>query len=156
MGTTKYVIYLSDEEKAWLGKIIETAPDRTAMRAKILLASDFNNPEYCSVQEMSQQLGVSHATIMKVRAEYDRLGLEGVIYPKGTLSLDRRAIITEEKRNQIIALIHERPPYGQRRWTISCLCEELVKRKVFDYISETAIQRFLARENINLKKPNKQ
>ena len=50
MGKTKYYIYLTDEEKAQLNKIIETEPEPTAIRAKILLASDFNNPQYLSTQ----------------------------------------------------------------------------------------------------------
>ena len=150
MGKTKYVIYLTEEECAQLIRIIETEPEKTALRAKILLESDFNNPTYSSAQKLADTLGTSHTTVQIVRAEYAKYGLMGCIYPKGTLSYDKCAIITSEKRSQIIDLLKDRPPYGLRRWTIKAICDECMKKGIFEYVSYSAIQKFLKAENIDL------
>jgi transposase len=154
MGKTKYIIYLSDEEVARLHEIIETAPEKTVIRAKILLDSDFNNPEYASAQKMASEYGVSPATVQKVRSEYAELGLEGAVFPKGKFSYERQAIMTDEKREQIIAMVKGKPPYGQRRWTVMSICDECVKRGIFSYVAKSAIQKLLKEEQLDLKKPN--
>lgn len=154
MAKTKHLIYLSDEDRAHLEEIIKTAPEKTAMRAKILLASDFNNPKYLSVQKLSESLGVSHTTIQIVRSEYSKFGLDGAVFPKGTLSYDHRAIMTEGKRMQILEMIKGRPPYGQRRWTIRNICSECVNRGIFDTVAKSVIIKLLNEENIDLTNPN--
>ena len=155
MAKTKHLIYLSDEDRAHLEEIIKTTPEKTAMRAKILLASDFNNPKYLSVQEIADLLGVSPTTITIVRSEYSKLGIDGAVFPKGTLAYDRRALMTEEKRRQILEMIKGRPPFGQRRWTIRNICSECVNRGIFETIAKSVIVKLLAEENIDLKNPNK-
>ena len=155
MGKTKYSIYLTQEEKDKLKKIIETAPAVTATRAKILLESDFANPKYCSAQKLAELLGTSHATVQVVRTEYATNGLDSAIFPKGTLSYDRRALMNDEKRKEIINMIKkEQPPYGQRRWTVLSICDECVKRGIFDYVAKSVIQKLLHEEQIDLKNPN--
>ncbi len=156
MAKTKHIIYLTEEERAKLEEIVQTQPEKTAMRARILLASDFNNPKYLPIQKLESVLGVSHTTIQRVRSEYTELGLEGAIFPKGTFSYERRAIITEEKRKQILDMLKERPPYGHRRWTIRNICEECMKRGIFNYVALSVIQKFLRAENIDLQNPDNQ
>ena len=154
MAKTKHLIYLSDEDRSHLEEIIKTAPKKTALRAKILLASDFNNPKYYSVQELAELLGVSNTTVQTVRSEYTKFGLDGAVFPKGTLSYDRRALMTEEKRNQILEMIKGRPPYGHRRWTIRNICDECVNRGIFDNIATSVVLKLLKEANIDLKNPN--
>ncbi len=154
MGKTKYIIYLTDEEKEKLNRIIETEPPATAARAKVLLASDFANPVYCTVKQISESLGVSPDTIHTVRAEYAELGLEGAVYPKGKKAYDRCPVMTAEKKSEILDLIKEQPPYGQRRWTFKSICEEAMKRGIFPYLAPTAVQKIIHEENIDLKNPN--
>jgi len=153
MGKTKYFIYLTDAEKAQLNKIIETEPEPTAIRAKILLASDFNNPQYLSTQQLADALGVSHTTVQTVRTEYTSLGLTGAVYPKGKQSYDRRANMTDEKRKEILEMIQGQPPFGQRRWTVMSICEECVNRGIFSYVAKSVIQKLLNEEQIDLKNP---
>lgn len=152
MGKTKYIINLSNDEKKKLHEIIETAPAVTATRARILLASDFANPDYCSAQKLAELLGTSPTTVQIVRAEYAKSGLDSAIFPKGTLAYDRRALMDDEKRKAIIdMIINERPPYGNRRWTVLSICDECVKRGIFDYVAKSVIQKLLNNEQINLK-----
>ena len=112
------------------------------------------NSKYYSVHALSEELGVSHTTIQVVRSEYTKLGVDGAVYPKGTLAYDKRALMTEEKRNQILEMIKGRPPYGQRRWTIRNICDECVKRGIFDNIATSVVLKLLKEANIDLKNPN--
>ena len=150
MGKTKYYIYLSDDDRAFLNDVIKTQNAETAMRAKILLASDFNNPVYRTVTQISEDLGVTRATIQNIRARYVSLGLRDTVISKGIQSPERRANITSEKRNQILDIIHERPPVGHRRWTVELIREECIKRGLFDYIAWSAISKLIKDENIDL------
>ena len=155
MGKSKYIINLSQEEKDKLKAVIETAPKVTAIRAKILLASDSANPYYCSVQKLAELLDISPTTVQAVRTEYAKSGLDSAIFPNGTLSYDRRAIMDDEKRKTIVDMIkNEQPPFGQRRWTVLSICDECVKRGIFDYVAKSVIQKLLHEEKIDLKNPN--
>ena len=143
MGKTKYYIYLSDDDRAFLNDVIKTQNAETAMRAKILLASDFNNPVYRTVTQISEDLGVTRATIQNIRARYVSLGLKDTVISKGIQSPERRAYITPDKRKQILEIIHEQPPLGQRRWTIELIREECIKRGLFNYVAWSAIAKFI-------------
>ena len=155
MGKQKYTIYLTQEEKDKLRDIINTAPPVTATRARILLESDFTNPNYSSVQKLADSLGTSPTTVQSVRTEYAKSGLDSAIFPKGTLSYDRRALMNDEKRKAIVDMIkNEQPPYGQRRWTVLSICDECVKRGIFEYVAKSVIQKLLITEQIDLRNPN--
>ena len=150
MGKTKYYIYLSDDDRAFLNDVIKTQNAETAMRAKILLASDFNNPVYRTVTQISEDLGVTRATIQNIRARYVSLGLKDTVISKGIQSPEHRANITAEKRGQILDIIRERPPVGHRRWTVELIRDECIKRGLFDYIAWSAISKLIKDENIDL------
>ncbi len=156
MGKTKFFIYLSDEDRAYLNEVISTQNEETAMRAKILLASDFNNPVYRTVSQISEDLGVTRATIQNVRAKYVELGLKDTVISKGKQAPERRAFISDEKRKMILDIIQEQPPFGHRRWTVELIRTECINRGLFEYVAWTAISKLLKDENIDLINPSKQ
>ena len=55
MPSFKYVIELSDQDKATLMEIVKkgSSPARTILRANILLASDKRNDKYMTVSEIA-------------------------------------------------------------------------------------------------------
>ena len=150
MGKTKFYIYLSDKDRSFLNDVIRTQNQETAMRAKILLASDFNSPVYRTVSQISEELGVTRTTIQNVRARYASLGLKDTVISKGIQSPEHRANITAEKRKQIIEIIHEQPPLGHRRWTVELIRGECIKRGIFKYVAWSAICKLIKNENIDL------
>lgn len=84
MAKTKYYIKLSDEERAFLTKIVCEGKDsdRTIMRARILLMSDATQPEKLSIKKLADMLKTTDTTIQTVRTEYDTVGLEAAVYRK--------------------------------------------------------------------------
>ena len=155
MGKTKHMIYLSDEERKYLHQVILTAPDNTVMRARILLASDFNNPVYRTVIQLADELGTTKTTIHNVRSDYSTYGLKGALFPKGIHSPEQSPELTDEKRQQILNLIKSAPPYGHRRWSIAVLRDECINQGIFDYVATSVILKVLREENIDLKNLSK-
>ena len=147
----RYVIYLTDEERSFLNQVIETSSGDTIVRAQILLASDYNNPVYRTVNEIAKEYEVSRTTVQNVRNRYGNVGIKEAVFSKGTWSPERRANITEEKRQQILDMIKEKPPYSHRRWSIVAIAEECEKRGLFDHIAPSAIYKILNEEGIVLR-----
>ena len=146
----RYIIYLTDEERDFLNQVIETCTGTAVTRAKILLASDYNNPVYQTASDIAEELDVSRTTVQNVRNKYSASGIKDAILSTGTWSPERCANITEEKRKQILDMIKEKPPYGHRRWSINVVAEECEKRGLFDHIAPSAIYKLLKEENISL------
>lgn len=146
----RYIIYLKDDERSFLNQVINTHTGEAVVRAQILLASDYNNPVYRTVKEIAAEYKVSRTTVQNVRNRYGAAGVKEAVFAKGTWAPERRANITEEKRQQILDMIKERPPYGHRRWSIIVVAQECEKRGLFEHIAPSAIYKILNEENINL------
>ena len=84
MAKTKYFIRLTDEERAFLTKVIceQKETDRTLMRARILLMSDTTQQKKTSIRELSEMLGTTETTIKTVRTEYANSGMEAALFRK--------------------------------------------------------------------------
>lgn len=146
----RYIIYLTEEERDFLNQVIETSTGENIVRAQILLASDYNNPVYRTVNDIAKEFEVSKTTVQNVRNRYGNEGIKEAVFAKGTWSPERRANITEGKRQQILDMIKEKPPYGHRRWSINVVAEECEKRGLFEHIAPSAIYKLLKEENISL------
>ena len=72
MPSFKYVIELSDQDKATLMEIVKkgNSPARTILRANILLASDKRNDKYMTVSEIADAYHTTPTTVQTVRTSY--------------------------------------------------------------------------------------
>ena len=68
MPSFKYVIELSDQDKATLMEILKkgNSPARTILRANILLASDKRNDKYMTVSEIADAYHTTPTTVQTV------------------------------------------------------------------------------------------
>ncbi len=84
MPSFKYVIELSDQDKATLMEIVKkgNSPARTILRANILLASDKRNEKYMTVSEIADAYHTTPTTVQTVRTSYCEKGLEATISRK--------------------------------------------------------------------------
>ena len=84
MPSFKYVIELSDQDKATLMEIVKkgNSPARTILRANILLASDKRNDKYMTVSEIADAYRTTPTTVQTVRTSYCEKGLEATINRK--------------------------------------------------------------------------
>ena len=78
MPSFKYVIELSDQDKATLMEIVKkgNSPARTILRANILLASDKQSDKYMTVSEIANAYRTIPTTVQTVRTSYCKMGLK--------------------------------------------------------------------------------
>lgn len=152
MPTTKYVIELSEAEKAQLTEIITkgTAKARTILRANILLASDRNSKKYMTVAEITEAYHTTHTTVQTVRSTYCEKGLEAVLTRKKRETHPVPAKVTGEVEAHIIALACGDPPEGYAKWTLRLLADRSVELGYIESISHVTVLNILKKMNLSL------
>ena len=155
MKKRKYHVLLSDTERQHLQKLTSenTEPNRTNLRAKILLAldSEERSANRKTVLALAEELGTTHTTIQTVKASYFEGGLDVALYRK------KRTVTTVNKRindrviEQIINLAGQQPPGGRKHWSIRSLCQESVDKGIVSHIAPSTMQAVLRKANIDLK-----
>ena len=152
MASLKYVIELSDQDKAELIDIVTKGkrPARTILRANILLASDRQNERYMTVSEISKAYHTTPTTVQTVRASYCEKGLEATINRKKRETPPVPAKVTGEVEAHVIALACGKPPEGYSKWTLRLLANRAVELGYIDSISHATISTILKKTNLSL------
>lgn len=146
MAKTKYFITLTESEKELLSKIVseQKEPERTIMRARILLATDESNrTKRISIKKLADQLGTTHTTVQTVRTDYWEGGAEYAVYKKPRVVSMKTRKINEDVIRKIWALSEETPPVGHRKWTLKLLCQECETRGIVKHIVPTSMSNVL-------------
>ena len=143
MPSFKYVIELSDQDKATLMEIVKkgSSPARTILRANILLASDKRNDKYMTVSEIADAYHTTPTTVQTVRTSYCEKGLETPPIP---------AKVTGEVEAHVIALACGQPPEGYSKWTLRLLADRTVELGYIDSISHVTVSTILKKTNLSL------
>lgn len=151
MPAYKYVIELSDEDKAKLTDIVAKgkSPARTILRANILLASDRRNETYMTVSEISKVYHTTPTTVQTVRTSYCEKGLEATINRKKRETPPVPAKVTGEVEAHVVALACGEPPKGYAKWTLHLLANKAVELGYIDSISHTTISTILKKTNLS-------
>ena len=152
MPKKKYVISLSNDERAQLTKIIKTgkSPARVILRANILLSSDSNVTKPLSVSATADLFQTSSTTVQNVRTSYIENGIDGALYRKTRVTPPVKPKMDGELEAHIIALCCSKPPNGYERWTVRLLADKSVELGYVDSISHMTISRTLKKTNLSL------
>ena len=152
MPKKKYVISLSNDERAQLTKIIKTgkSPARVILRANILLSSDSNVTKPLSVSATADLFQTSSTTVQNVRTSYIENGIDGSLYRKTRVTPPVKPKMDGELEAHIIALCCSKPPNGYERWTVRLLADKSVELGYVDSISHMTISRTLKKTNLSL------
>lgn len=145
MAKTKYHIELSDSERSLLTKIVceEKEPERTIMRARILLMSEATQPEKVSIKKLAEILGTTDTTIQTVRTEYAAGGVEAAVYRKQRTCAGYNSKITPEIARQIREIAASTPPDGKKKWSSRMICAEVEKRGILEHIVSSTVCKIL-------------
>lgn len=161
MPSLKYVIKLSDQNKAELIGIVTKgkSPDRTILRANILLVSDQRSEndqrseKYMTVSEISKAYHTTPTTVQNVRTSYCERGLKATINRKKRETPPIPAKVTGEVEEYVIALACSESPEGYPKWTLRLLANKTVELGYIDSISHITVSTVLKNEfKPNLKK----
>lgn len=140
MGTKKYVVELSKEDRNTLKWFISTgerkAEDNT--RARILLKAN----DGLTDSTISEHVGCHLKTVFNTRKSYCERGLAAIHRRKPDREYDRK--VDGKAEAHLIRLACSEPPEGRARWTLHLLANELVTLDEIDFKSishETVRQR---------------
>ena len=114
MSPKSHCIKLSDHERQYLQKIVESGKDkaRKITRCRILLLADKGKTD----QEISDALSVCLATIFNIRRRYCRWDLERAIGEAARSGQPPK--FKGKSMAKITAIACSKPPEGRARWSL--------------------------------------
>ncbi len=150
---TKYIIVLSDLERERLEAIIreKKEPEKTVLRAGILLALGAEKNRKKTVLKLAEELGTTHTTIQTVKTAYCLGGLDAAVFRKKRTVTFVNKRINENVIKQILLLAEQIPPNGCKRWSVRLLCRECMDRGIVSHIAPSTMQGILSNAGIDLK-----
>lgn len=148
MPKKNYHVKLRDEEYIQLRQYVRDGgkPARFVNRARILLLAD----EQLTDEQIVEALGVSMATVYRIRKNYHEGGVDKALQEKprngAPAKIDGRIEAT------VTMLACSDPPEGYARWTLQLLTDKLVELEVIDSIALNTVRTVLKKTNSNLGK----
>ena len=133
-----YEVKLSEEERQELEGLISRGEVQVRMyrRARILLLAD----EGLKDAEIVKRVGVSRATVSRMRQRYRDEGL-GAVAEKARSG--RPSIFDGEARAKITALACSGAPEGRGRWDLRLLADKAVELGFVEGISHVTVREIL-------------
>jgi len=114
-----------------------TAPARVTVRARILLLLD----DGWAPIDVPEAIGCGIATVRRVRARYEREGLDRALTEAPRRGKPR--LLTEKQGARIVAMVCGDPPMGHARWTLEVVAEQAIKRKIVKTVGRETIRLLL-------------
>lgn len=139
MATKRYVITLTDEERAQLLALTKKGrlAARRLTRAHILLQADSGATQ----DTIAAALRIGRATVVRMCKRFVKAGLEAALRDRPRPGAQRK--LDGKQEALLIALACSVPPDGQRRWTMQLLANKLVELRVVAAISDETVRRTL-------------
>lgn len=138
----KYIVSLTDEERAELQQIIkENKGSMTYIRrARILLKSDVNGPAWTD-KKIAEAYDCHIQGVVGVRRRFVENGLRRTL--EGDPKQPRRKVLDGDQEAKIIALRLSNPPAGHTAWTLRLLAEKAVELHIVEKVSYQTIRTVL-------------
>lgn len=139
MPGKKYIIDLSDEERATLLKLISqgTPSARKVTRARILLQAD----EGQSDATIAKTLNSSVSTVEQIRQRFVEGGLDNALNEQPRPGQKRR--LDGATSAYVVATACSSAPTGHQRWTLRLLADKVVELGLVDSVSHETIRQLL-------------
>ena len=151
MPVKRYRVTLEPDERGELEKLISRGKGaaRRLAHARILLHADQSEGRLGKTDaEIAEAVGVSVATIERVRQRFVEEGLETALSPRPPRRLYLRKLDGEAEA-RLIALACSPPPEGQARWTLRMLAERMVVLGHVETVSHETVRTTLQQTNSN-------
>ena len=139
MATKRYVVTLTDEERAHLLALTKKGriAARRLTRAHILLQADSGATQ----DAIAAALHIGRATVVRICKRFVDAGLEAALRDRPRPGAQRK--LDGKQEALLIALACSVPPDGRTRWTMQLLANKLVELRVVEAISDETIRRTL-------------
>ena len=140
----KYVVRLSDAERATLTTVIKTqsGSSQKVRRAHLLLKADAEGPNWTD-REIADAFGCRTQTVENVRERLVTAGFERALEGKKRATPPRAKVLDGKQEAQVIALRLGSPPKGYANWTLRLLADRVVALEIVESISYETVRRTL-------------
>ena len=152
IAVKKYIVRLSDEERALLETLIGSGKHaaRKLLKARILLKTDVSEAgEGWSDSRIAEALHTSVDTVSRTRQRLVEEGFEAALAYKYSPASARPRIFDGAAEAKLIALACSQPPAGRARWTLQLLEEKVVELNIVECASDNTIGRTLKKTNLS-------
>lgn len=145
MSRKSHYIKLSEQERQYLQKIVESGKDkaRKITRCRILLLADEAKGK--TDEEISDSLGVCLTTIFNIRRRFHRWGLERAINEEPRSGQPPK--FKGKTMAKITAIACSKPPEGRARWSLRLLADHLIELDIVEDISYQSVRNILKKTN---------
>ncbi len=142
----KYIVNLSEEERAQLGKIMSKGKTtgRIVKRAQILLLADEGHPD----KTIAKMLKVGESTVHRTRQRCVEEGIELALKERPRKGSARK--LDGKSEAFLVATACSQAPEGRESWTMQLLADRLVELKLVESISDETVRRTLKKTKLNL------
>jgi hypothetical protein len=142
MPRPKYVVRLTDEERAELNDLIRTGKRAASvlLHARILLKADAGagGPDWDDAR-IAEAVECGASTVYRVRQAWVTEGLTAALVRKKPTGRQYRKLDGAQEARRI-AVACGAPPEGRRRWTLRLLADRLVELAVVDAIRPECVR----------------
>jgi len=148
MPKKEYHVSLTQAQRDELEKLTRrgTIKVRKYKRARVLLLADEAHQDgHKSDEQIAELVGISTATIQRVRRRFSQEGLEAALGEKSRPG--RPSKFTGRDRAEITALACSDPPEGHTRWTLRLLADKLVELEIVESIHHDTVREVLKKTN---------
>ena len=145
MSHKSHCIKLSEQERQYLQKIVESGKDkaRKITRCRILLLADEAKGK--TDEEISDSLGVCLTTAFNIRRRFHRWGLERAINEEPRSGQPPK--FKGKTMAKITAIACSKPPKGRARWSLRLLADHLIELDIVEDISYQSVRNILKKTN---------
>lgn len=146
----KYIVRLSEEERADLEKLISSGSNaaRKLNHARILLKANVDGSHWTD-EQIKEALDTSISTIERVREAFVEEGLEAALNQKRPRKA-KEGKLDGEQEAHLIALACSPSPEGRKRWTLRLLADKMVALEYVDSLSYETVRQTLKKTNLSL------
>jgi transposase len=132
----QFQVRLSKQDQQELRRLLQSGlqPVRTVLRALTLRQL----AEGQTVRQVAKNVALTPKTVWLTSQRYRQGGLERALYERPRPG--KAALLGEQDRQRIVALVCGPPPEGRARWTVRLLTEEVVKRKLVPRVGRETIR----------------
>jgi len=150
MGTRKYIVTLTSEERERLTGLVSKGQDKAyrIKHANLLLAVDENGPNLSS-QEAAKAFSCHLNTVTNLCQRFVEQGLEAALERKKRQTPPTPRKLDGRGEAQLIALACRQPPDGCSRWALRLLADELVELGVVESISHETVRQTLKKTSLS-------
>lgn len=134
MSAKKYVVNLTDDERAELQEVIKRlkGSSQKVKRANILLKADNADRQGWTDAKIAEALSCRAKTVENVRQRFVERGFAETLNGKKREHPPVEKLLDGNQEAQIIAMRLGEPPRGYGKWTLRLLARKVVELKIVD------------------------